>query len=109
MRLGASMQLGKLLEIGGELIVPFNDRPGNLRDALMSVGGDLKLGPLRFSAGMVFQNDVKLRVPAGITFSMLNGTYEAGISTRDITSYLNFKDKETPIISASFGFLRFRF
>ena len=47
-------------------------------------------------------------MPVGFVFSPFNGTYEMGISTRDINSLINFKDTEKPMISAAFGFLRFR-
>lgn len=108
MRLGASIQFGKILEIGGEMITPLNSNPGSFKSALFSVGGDLKLGPLRLSSGLVFQNQEVLRVPAGFVFAPLNGTYEMGISTRDIRSLIKFKETEVPMISAAFGFLRFR-
>jgi hypothetical protein len=107
LRIGASIQLGKMLEVGAEMITPLNTSPGNFKSALFSAGADLKLGPIILSGGIVFQNEELLRVPVGFVFA-LRGSYEMGISTRDINSLINFKETEKPMISAAFGFLRFR-
>lgn len=108
LRVGASIQIGKMLEVGAELIAPLNTSPGNFKSALFSTGADFKLGPLRLSGGLVFQNNEMLRVPVGFVFSPFKGTYEIGISTRDLRSLVNFNEVEKPMISAAFGFLRFR-
>lgn len=108
MRLGASIQLGKILEFGAEMIAPLNTSPGNFKSALYSAGADFKLGPIKVSGGVVMQNDELLRIPVGITLAPIGGRYEMGISTRDINSIINFKEVENPMLSAAFGFLRFR-
>ena len=108
LRAGASLQFGKRLEIGAELITPLNTNPGNFKSALFSAGADLKLGPIILSSGLVFQNEEVLRIPLGFVLSPRKGRYEMGISTRDIKSLINFKGVEKPMISAAFGFLRFR-
>ena len=82
-RLGASIQFGKILEIGGEVITPLNDRPGNLVSSVYSFGGDLKLGPVILSSGIVLQNNQVLRVPVGIVLRTFGGLSEIGFSTRD--------------------------
>ncbi len=107
-RLGASIQFGKILEIGGEVVTPLNVRPGNLVSSIYSFGGDLKLGPVILSSGIVLQNNQVLRVPVGIVFRTFGGLSEIGFSTRDINSLINLQDQERPMISAAFGFLRFR-
>jgi len=107
-RLGASIQFGKILEIGGEVVTPLNVRPGNLVSSVYSFGGDLKLGPVILSSGIVLQNNQVLRVPVGIVFRTFGGLSEIGFSTRDINSLINLQDQERPMISAAFGFLRFR-
>lgn len=108
MRLGASIQLGKVLEIGAEMVSPFNNNPGSFSNTIYSIGGDLKLGPLKLSAGAVLKENQILRIPVGIGFEPLSGTVEMGISTRDIKSLINFNTTENPMISLAFGFLRFR-
>lgn len=109
LRLGASIQFGKLLEIGGEIISPLNKKPGNFTSSIYSVGADLKLGPFILSSGLVMQNEEILRIPAGVVIAPLRGTYELGISTRDLRSLIKFQDSENPMLSTAFGFLRFRF
>ena len=109
LRIGASIQFGKILEIGGEIISPLNEKPGNFTSSIYSVGADLKLGPFILSSGLVMQNEEILRVPAGFVIAPLKGTYELGLSTRDLRSLIKFKDSENPMLSTAFGFLRFRF
>ena len=109
LRLGASIQFGKFLEVGAEMISPLNNNPGNFTSSVISVGADLKLGPFIFSSGLVTQNNEVLRVPFGIVLSPARGTFELGLSTRDLRSYLQFKKSENPMFSTAFGFLRFRF
>ncbi|MDA9261744.1 DUF5723 family protein [Flavobacteriales bacterium] len=108
LRAGASIQLGKMLEFGIDMIAPLNTSPGNFKSALFSAGADFKLGPLKLSGGIVFQNEELLRIPVGFVFTPVGGRYEMGISTRDINSIIKFKETEKPMISAAFGFLRFR-
>ena len=107
-RLGASIQFGKILEIGTEVVTPLNDKPGNLVSSVYSFGGDLKLGPIIISSGIVMQNREVLRIPVGIVFRTFAGLYEIGVSTRDIQSFRNLQDQENPMVSVAFGFLRFR-
>jgi hypothetical protein len=75
----------------------------------VSIGGEfLPFDWLRISTGYNRGGNFGTRnaIPFGITFSPLYGKYECGISTRDIITYFN---QSQPILSASFGFLRFRF
>lgn len=108
LRLGASIQFGKILEIGAEMIAPLNTNPGNYKYSLFSAGADLKLGPIILSGGVVVQNEEILRVPVGFVIAPGKGRYEMGVSTRDILSIINFNTVDKPMISAAFGFLRFR-
>ncbi len=107
-RLGVSYQFRKILEIGAEVVTPLNDNPGNLVSSVFSFGGDLKLGPITVSTGIVMQNKKVLRMPVGVVFSVFGGLYEMGVSTRDIQSLMDIQNQENPMISAAFGFLRFR-
>jgi len=93
---------------GFEVVVPLNNAAGNIIKPLISIGGDLKiLKMIRISSGLMNGgNYTQTLVPFGITFSPLFGSYEIGIATRDILTYLR---KNNPMISASAGFMRYRF
>jgi hypothetical protein len=58
------------------------------------------------SAGLVTGGDYDTKIPVGVTFIAGNGTYEAGIASRDAVTF--FADRK-PTVSLSMGFLRFRF
>ncbi len=108
MRLGIGFHFKKL-EIGADIVMPFNKTPGSIDKAIIALGGDLKLGPIRLSTGAVFGGNYLTRVPFGIVFAPASGTWEAGISTRDVLSLVQFNSVEKPILSASLGFARFKF
>lgn len=108
MRLGIGFVLKKL-EIGADIVLPFNNNPGSLNKAIIALGGGLRLGPIVLSSGAVFGGNYLTRIPFGIVFSPASGTYEMGISTRDILSLFSFNSVEKPILSASLGFARFKF
>lgn len=99
----------KLVSLGVDVVVPFDDRPGSLNQAIFSFGGSVNLGPVRLSTGVIFGGNYLARIPAGIVFAPGNGTYEMGISTQDVVSLISFKSTEKPILSGSFGFARFKF
>lgn len=108
MRLGIGFVIKKL-EIGADIVMPFNEKPGSLDKAIIAIGGGLRLGPIVVSSGAVFGGNYLTRVPLGFVFSPASGTYEMGISTRDILSLISFNSVEKPILSGSFGFARFKF
>jgi hypothetical protein len=106
-RLGASFS-SNILNVGIDLVAPLNSVSGNILHPIVSVGGEVKiLGILRLSSGVSGGgNYSNVLVPVGITFSPGGGSYEMGIATRDIFTYLR---SNNPMISLSTGFLRFRF
>jgi hypothetical protein len=108
-RLGGSYLIADILQVGTEIVVPLDNNPGNLVSPAVSIGGEfIPFDWLRISTGYNRGGNFGSRnaIPFGITFSPLYGKYECGISTRDVITYFN---QSQPILSASFGFLRFRF
>lgn len=106
-RLGLGRLLGEKAEVGLDAIFPLNDAPGSLQAPVLGLGGELRpMRWLQLGAGLLAGGGQALRVPTGITFMAGNGTWEAGLATRDITSYFTLRD---PTLSVSMGFLRFRF
>ncbi|HEY0977831.1 MAG TPA: DUF5723 family protein [Flavobacteriales bacterium] len=106
-RLGAGKLLGKKAEVGVDAVIPLNSEPGSLENPLVGLGGDYRpLRWLQLSAGLMVGGGYDTKLPVGVTFIAGNGTYEAGIASRDVITYFSEKD---PTVSLSLGFLRFRF
>lgn len=107
-RMGGSIELGKMFNVGLDVIAPFNaDAPGSLQNAVVSVGGDFKpVEWLHISAGYFGGGIYANNIPVGINFVLGGGTYEFGIASRDALSFF-LRDGNS--ISMAFGFARFRF
>jgi hypothetical protein len=107
-RIGASMDFGKILKCGFDIVAPFNrENPGSLANTVFSFGGELR--PVKFialSAGYFGGGIYKNNIPVGINFILKDGAYEVGVSSYDA---LSFFSKKSNSISAAFGFARFRF
>ena len=107
-RLGGSFHYKKRLGVGFDLVAPFNnDNPGNIKNAVISVGGDIRIFRwLQLSAGYYGGGIYRDNIPMGVNFILKDGGYEFGVSSRDI---LTFFKKDTHSLSFAFGFARFRF
>lgn len=108
LRLGASVHLGKVLSVGGDLVVPFNPEiPGSVKNTVIAFGGELR--PLKFialSAGYIRGGIYNTSIPMGVNFIFRDGAYEIGISSYDIYSLFS---NNAHSVSAAFGFARVRF
>ncbi|MBW8051258.1 MAG: hypothetical protein FVQ77_13135 [Cytophagales bacterium] len=107
-RAGASYKIEELAEVGIDVIISANDVAGSYEKAIFSIGGDLKPNRwLRLSTGLTFGGNYGFNIPIGVrVIAGEDGTWEAGIASRDV---ITFFTQQGPTISASFGFLRFRF
>lgn len=107
-RMGASFELGDFVEIGGELIAPFNDVPGNVTEFAYGLGGEFKLlkGRVQLMAGLTGGGGYDTQLPLGINFVFGGGSYECGIASRDA---LTFITQNSPTVSTALGFARVRF
>ena len=107
-RLGASLELGKVAHIGGEIIAPFNDVPGSIDEFAWGMGGDVIIfgGKIRLMTGVTGGGGYDLQMPVGINFVFGGGSYEAGIASRDA---ITFFTQNKPTLSSAFGFARVRF
>lgn len=107
-RLGASLDFGKMISVGVDVVAPFNtDNPGGIQNAVYSFGGDIRpVKWLTLSAGYYGGGIYEHNIPVGINFILGNGTYEFGISSRDA---LSFFTKNSNSVSTAFGVARFRF
>lgn len=107
-RLGASLDFGKMISVGIDVVAPFNtNNPGGLQNAVFSAGGDVRpVKWLTLSAGYYGGGIYAHNIPVGINFILGGGTYEFGISSRDA---LSFFMKDSNSVSTAFGVARFRF
>jgi hypothetical protein len=105
-RFGASMEFGKIAEVGFDAIFPANQVAGSFEKPILGLGGDLRPLPwLQLSAGFMTGGNYDFMVPVGLTLITGGGSYEFGIASRDAVTFFA---KNGPTISWSVGFLRFR-
>ncbi len=107
-RFGASIKTGGILNIGIDIIAPFDsENPGSIQNTIYSIGGEVRpVKWLALSAGYYGGGIYKNNIPVGINFILKNGSYEAGISSTDAISFFS---KNGNSISSAFGFARVRF
>jgi hypothetical protein len=106
-RLGLGLLIGERVELGTELVAPLNNEPGNLPSPAFGLGGDVRpVKWLQLSTGISVGGGYPLNVPVGVTFIAGQGTWEAGIASRDVVTFFT---QDNPTLSLSMGFLRFRF
>lgn len=109
LRVGASYVLEDKAEVGFDVVLPLNTAAGNFDRPVIALGGDFKpVRWIRLSTGMAWGGNTKSKanIPFGITFvAGENGTWEAGVASRDIITYIS---QSGPHYSLAFGFFRFR-
>jgi hypothetical protein len=107
-RFGASIKPFKFLNVGFDMVAPFNkENPGSIKNPVYSFGGEIR--PVKWiaiSCGYFGGGIYKTNIPVGINFILKDGGYEFGISSRDATSFFS---KNSHSLSAAMGFARFRF
>jgi hypothetical protein len=109
-RAGLNYNFKNRLNIGADIIMPLNKVVGSIQSNQYAAGLDFfVLKWLRLSTGFSTGGNTtgKYNVPFGILFVVgMNGLYEFGFATRDITSFIS---PSSPNLSITSGFLRFRF
>lgn len=107
LRLGFGAYLGKKIKLGVDVVQSMNDEVGSIDKAVIALGGEFSPMPwLHLSMGVMQGGNYDTKIPAGIVFSSASGSYECGIASRDM---ITFFTEDAPTVSASLGFLRFRF
>jgi len=106
-RFGAAYFLNEKFRLGLDVVLPLNEAPGNIEKAAFAAGADYLVSDFfRLSAGFAAGDNYDFRIPFGLNFAMNEGSWEFGVSTRDI---LYFIRDDRPNLSVAAGFLRFRF
>ncbi|MEM0999111.1 MAG: DUF5723 family protein [Bacteroidota bacterium] len=107
MRLGASFRIVDQLQVGADLIVPFNESVASFDNAIFALGVDVQPAPFfRFSTGISTGAEYDFSIPVGIYFSAPLQVYEVGIASRDLVTFFT---QNSPNLSVAFGFFRFKF
>lgn len=109
MRIGASLELGEIAHVGIDLVAPFDRTlPGSVNGFAWGIGGDIKLadGKIFLMTGVTGGGGYDIQMPLGINFVLGGGAYEVGVASRDAVTFFT---KNSPTISAAFGFARVRF
>jgi len=108
MRIGAAMHLTKQIDIGVDLIQPFNDVPGTIGKT--SFAGLFNFSPsknFKLSTGFVGGGISDFNIPVGISFSLVpDQLWQMSIGTGDIISWVK---QNRPTISISLSLLRFHY
>lgn len=107
-RFGASWKLNKFVHLGFDVVAPFDkDNPGSIANPVYAFGGEFRpLEWLSLNAGYFGGGIYKNNIPMGINFILGKGTYEFGVSSRDVLSFVMDNSNS---VSFAMGFLRFRF
>lgn len=106
-RFGAAYFLNEKFRFGVDLVLPLNEAPGNIDKVAFAAGADYIVSDIfRVSAGLAGGDNYAFRIPFGLNFALNEGSWEFGVSTRDI---LYFVKDDRPNLSIAAGFLRFRF
>lgn len=105
-RFGTSYRINKTFELGVDAVWPLDDNPGSMSAPMYALGSDIAPAKwVRFGLGVMTGGGYPVRIPVGITFVAGNGTWEAGVASRDAITYLADR---SPVVSLAMGFLRFR-
>jgi len=106
LRVGGSYSVSRFFRFGFDVMAPLNDGSANLSQAIVSTGVNYRpFSWLIIASGVGTGDGMNVFIPGSLTFSLLGGFLETGITTMDISSL--FTDR-LPVISAHVGFLRLR-
>lgn len=106
-RFGLTYNYGIDREAGFDLIVPVNRQdPANLSAALLSFGTNYAVSSfVQLQTGFTFGGSMGFNMPAGVRFSLFDGRWEFGLSTRDLLTIVVGKN---PTLSFSTALFRIR-
>lgn len=101
------MQIIKPIEVGVDVIQPFNKNPGSMQRT--TVAGTINYTPfpyLKLSTGFVGGGIVNLDIPLGVSFSFTpQQAWQLSLGTNDIVSLIK---QNKPTIALSVSLFRYR-
>ena len=105
-RLGGSVDLGSIAHIGVDMVAPFNNVPGSFDEFAWGIGGDIKIfNRIVLMAGYTGGAGYDNQIPIGINFVLREGTFEAGISSRDAVTFLRITSQQSQVRLALLEFV----
>jgi hypothetical protein len=106
-RLGFGFDNGSTVKAGFDVVLPVSDGSSSMQTASIAIGGEYSpVKWLHLQLGFTQGGNYGSKIPVGLYFTVADGTYEFGVSSRDMVTF--FRDN-SPTLSMAFGFLRFRF
>ena len=108
LRMGTSFSIVDHVEVGFDIIIPLNKSVGSFAAPILAIGGDIEPGDIfRISTGFTIGGNYGFNLPFGFGLTLgEKKNYELGVATHDI---ITFFGQNKPTLSASIGFIRFRF
>ena len=104
LRLGASLKINDLLDVGLDAVFPMNEVAGAIETPVIGVGAQLTLFEiLNLSAGLSAGGGYAYNIPAGIGLDFK--IWEIGVATRDALTWFG---ETSPNVSMAIGVLRFK-
>lgn len=107
LRIGGAIVLSKKLELGLDIIQPFNKNPGSVQNTM--VEGIVNFSPIKaikISSGFIGGGTVNVDIPLGVAFSFTpEQAWQLSVGTNDIVSIIT---QDKPTISLSISLMRFR-
>ncbi|MBK6292016.1 MAG: hypothetical protein IPF59_09760 [Ignavibacteria bacterium] len=105
-KFGASFFYSYRLQFGIDAVASLNTTAGSMSQPVVSGGANYRATPwLKLGIGIGGGSNMGVFVPVSILFSVFDGFWEMGLTSRDLVTYLVNK---TPVVSLATGFLRFR-
>jgi hypothetical protein len=106
LRIGGSFEWSQRWRFGLDVIYPLNTEAGSLGEPIVSAGADWQPEVwMKVGVGLGGGGNMGVFVPIGVTFSLFNGLWEMGITSRDVLTYFV---TDRPILSGVIGLARFR-
>ncbi|MBK7036245.1 MAG: hypothetical protein IPH42_07860 [Bacteroidetes bacterium] len=103
-RLGGSLQVSDIFNVGVDAIFPVNTVAGSLASPVLGLGGEVKMFKvIKLSAGLSTGGGYNYNIPAGIGLDLK--FWELGVATRDVMTWFG---EASPTVSFAAGFLRFK-
>ncbi len=106
LKLGTMFFYGYRLQFGLDMVASLNTATGSITQPIVSAGADYRITPwCKLGIGLGSGGNMGVFVPFSVMFSLFDGFWEMGVTSRDLVTYLVSK---RPVVSLATGIMRFR-